>query len=108
MIKAVFKRKSGEILSVNLSGHASSCEDGYDMVCSAVSAISLTIANGITEVLKVKPSIETCDGFLNINLGNLHTYEINKCQVLMETMLIGLKSVEFSYGDYIKVIEEEV
>ncbi len=41
-----------------MSGHAGSTDQGYDMVCSAISAVSITIANGITEVLKINPLIK--------------------------------------------------
>ncbi|ERI90271.1 hypothetical protein HMPREF1982_04025 [Clostridiales bacterium oral taxon 876 str. F0540] len=108
MIIAKFKKDSKKIVSVNLKGHADSADEGYDMVCSAVSAISLTIANGITEVLKINPSISLEDGFLSMDLQMLSLEEINKCQILLETMLVGLQGVEVSYGEYIDVEVEEV
>lgn len=46
-----------------MSGHAGSTDQGYDMVCSAISAVSITIVNGITEVLKINPLIKEEDGF---------------------------------------------
>lgn len=108
MIYAVFKRNSGRIVDVNISGHAESVDEGYDMVCSAVSAISLTIANGVTEVVKVNPYVTVKDGFLNMNLQKLTKDDMDKCQILLETMLLGLKSVEINYGEYISVEIEEV
>lgn len=108
MVNASFKRESGSIVSVNLNGHAGFADEGYDMVCSAVSAVSLTIANGITEVLKVNPKISVKDGFLNIDLKYLSKEDKDRCQILLETMLIGLKSIEMNYRDYISVEIEEV
>lgn len=108
MIDAKFRRSSGNIVSVGLSGHAESSNEGYDMVCSAVSAISVTIANGITEILKLKPGIVLKDGFLSIYLEKLLIEDVQKCQVLLETMLLGLKSIEINYGEYIRVEIEEV
>lgn len=108
MIKALFEKKEGCIVSFNIKGHANSVSEGYDLVCSAVSAISITMANGITEVAKVNADIKTTDGFLSCNLKNLSSEQIHKCQILLETMIIGLKSVEKSYGEYIKVLVEEV
>ncbi|MCM0648948.1 ribosomal-processing cysteine protease Prp [Clostridium swellfunianum] len=108
MISAIFKKDSDNIISVNLSGHAESVDEGYDMVCSAVSAVSLTIANGVTDVLGVKPAISLEDGFLSMDFRQLSLEDIDKCQTLLETMLIGMKSIEGNYGDYIKVELEEV
>ncbi|PRR77291.1 hypothetical protein CLLI_24620 [Clostridium liquoris] len=108
MIKVVFKKRHNDIVSFTIDGHADSVDEGYDLVCSAVSAISLTIANGITEVVKAKAYVEVKDGFLSLSLENESFEVIHKCRVLMETMLLGLKNVENSYGEYIKVKMEEV
>lgn len=108
MIKVLFKKKSGMLVSFEASGHAESCDDGYDMVCSAVSSVSIAVANGITEVLKIKAPITVSDGFLHIDLRNLADNEIEKSQVLMQTLLLGLKSIEKEYGSYIRVFIEEV
>ncbi|MGE5629088.1 MAG: ribosomal-processing cysteine protease Prp [Solirubrobacterales bacterium] len=108
MIKAVFKRVSNNLVEFKASGHAGAAESGYDIVCSAVSASTIMIANGITEILKISPTIKEKDGFLHINLRKLSEAEIEGCQVLMETMLLGLKTIEQCYGKYIKVLVEEV
>jgi uncharacterized protein YsxB (DUF464 family) len=108
MISAIFTKNLNKIVSVSLSGHAESVDDGYDMVCSAVSAVSLTIANGITEVLHIKPAISLEDGFLSMDIKSLSLEDIDKCQILLETMLIGMNSIETNYGDYIRVELEEV
>ncbi|GAA0718678.1 ribosomal-processing cysteine protease Prp [Clostridium malenominatum] len=108
MIKAVFEKRKGCIVSFDIKGHANSVSEGYDLVCAAVSAISITMANGITEVAKVNADIQTIDGFLSCNLKKLSSEQIHKCQLLLETMLIGLRSIEKSYGKYIKVLVEEV
>ncbi|SKA75410.1 hypothetical protein SAMN05428976_102116 [Clostridium sp. USBA 49] len=108
MIKVLFKKRSNNIISVKISGHANSVNEGYDMVCSAVSAVSLTIANGITEVVKVNPYLSIEDGFLSMDFMGLDYKDIEKCQILLETLFIGLKSIEMSYGDYINIEVEEV
>jgi uncharacterized protein YsxB (DUF464 family) len=108
MVDAKIRKSSGNIVSVILSGHAESSDEGYDMVCSAVSAVSLTITNGLTEILKVKPNISMEDGFLSLYLESLSEEDIDKSQVLLQTMLLGLKSIEFNYGEYISVEIEEV
>ncbi|MCM8710380.1 ribosomal-processing cysteine protease Prp [Clostridium sp. SYSU_GA19001] len=108
MINAVFKKNNGNIVSVNLNGHAESTDEGYDLVCSAVSAVSLTIANGITEVVKVKPNLSLEDGFLSMDFRSLPEEDVLNCQILLKTLFIGLQSIEVSYGDYISIKVEEV
>jgi len=108
MTSVMFKRNSGKLVNVNIKDHAGFAEEGEDIVCSAISAISLTIANGITDVLNIKANCSVQDGYLLVNLEDLTAEEIDECQTLMETMLLGLKNLEISYGDYIKVEVEEV
>lgn len=108
MVTVDFKKKSCNLVSVTLKGHAESVDEGYDLVCCAVSSISQTILIGIVEVLKLKIDYSIDDGFLSFSLEDLSIDEIKECQVLMETMLLGLKSVELNYDEYIKVKVEEV
>lgn len=108
MITAIFKKKCDDVISFNIKGHADSVKDGYDLVCCAVSSISITIANGITEIAKVNSSIHMDDGFLSLSLENNSLEHRKKCQMLMKTMVLGLKSIEKSHGEYINVIVEEV
>ncbi len=105
MIKVIFKRKCNCLVSFNIDGHADYDYEGYDIVCSAISALSISICNGITDIVKVKAEISEHDGYLNLDLNNQPETQIEKCQVLMETMLLGIKNIEDNYGDYIKVEE---
>ena len=108
MIDVRFLKRKHKLISCEISGHANYDDYGRDIVCSAVSAICYTIANGITEVLKVKAACRINDGFLNLSLGDLKMEEIEKSQVLMETMLMGFQSMKVNYGEYINVTIEEV
>lgn len=108
MINIVFTKKHNYFVSFNIKGHAGFSEEGYDIVCSAVSAVAYTFANGITEVLGVNADTSIDDGFLNLNLENQPLDDIKECQILMKTMLCGMKNMEINYGDYIRVDIEEV
>lgn len=110
MVKVEFVRRKGEIVSFKIKGHAMPKEEqlDVDLICSAISAISQTTVIGIEEVLKIKAKYCIEDGFLNLNLENQTLEDIERCQVLLETMILGLKSIEITYGKYIKVETEEV
>ena len=108
MTRVVFSRSSGNLVGFNISGHAGFAEENEDIVCSAISAISLTIVNGITEILKIGIDCSVKDGFLSGDVQKLSFEEINKCQVLLETLLLGLKNIKINYSDYIEVEIEEV
>ena len=108
MIKVNFKRSLGKLVSFKVNGHAFFDEFNRDIVCSAVSVLTYAIINGITDVVKVNADFEVREGFSKLNLEQLSLEEIEKCQVLMETMLLEIKSLEIEYGKYITLKTEEV
>ena len=110
MVKVEFVRSLGKIVSFKIKGHAMPKKKHVhiDLICAAISAISQTTVIGIEEVLKIKVKYVIDDGFLNLNLENQSLEDIERCQVLLETMLLGLKSIEITDGKYIKVETEEV
>mgnify|MGYP001572285312 CR=1 FL=1 len=110
MVKVEFVRRKGKIVSFKIKGHAQpkEAELDVDLICAAISAISQTTVIGIEKVLKIKVKYDIEDGFLNLDLKDQTPKDIERCQVLLETMILGLKSIEITYGEYIKVETEEV
>jgi uncharacterized protein len=96
------------LVSVKLKGHADSVEEGYDLVCCAVSVLSQSILIGLTEVLNLDVNYSIDNGFLSFSLENMSQSDVSKCQVLMKTMLLGLERIELSYGKYINICVKEV
>jgi uncharacterized protein YsxB (DUF464 family) len=110
MVKVEFVRRTGKIVSFKIKGHAMPKKKlvHIDLICAAISVISQTTVIGIEEVLKIKAKYVIEDGFLNLNLEDQTLEDIERCQVLLETMILGLKSIEINYRNYIKVETEEV
>jgi len=110
MVKVEFFRRKGKIVSFKIKGHAQPKEKqlDVDLICNSISVISQTTVIGIEEVLKIKVKYVIDDGFLNLNLEDQTIEDIERCQVLLETMILGLKSIEITYAKYIKVETEEV
>lgn len=104
MIVASFRKKQNKIVGFNIEGHSGYAESGNDIICSAVTAVSTATANGITEVLKIKAEIKMDDGFLNLNVKKNSDEDIEKCQVLFETMLLSFENIVKVFRDYIEVI----
>lgn len=110
MTSVKFYKKSDKFVGFKLYGHAAPRELDLDvdLTCAAISAISQTTLIGVLEVLKIEATYKMEDGFLSLTLDNQSSEDVERCQVLLETMLLGLKSIEFTYSDYIKVELEEV
>lgn len=112
MININFNKKSGNLISYSVDGHAEYISDGTtvydDVVCGVVSNLAQVTILGVTEVLGLDAKYIAEEGHITLNLEALNSEEIDKSQVLMETMLLGLTNLELSYSEYIKVLVEEV
>lgn len=106
MIRATINRtKSGSIRSFTISGHAGFAAHGSDIVCAGVSTISIGTVNSIIGLTGVTPDIEQgADGFLRCEIpDNLPEDKQEKIQLLLESMVITLQSMEKEYGKHIKL-----
>ena len=101
MIKIIIKGKDS-IDSITIKGHAGYDEYGKDIVCAAVSSISLTTCNAI---LSLEESIECNekDGLLNIKV--IKNTDIN--QKLLNNMIEMLKELKSQYPKNIEIRNEE-
>ena len=58
MIQAAFDYDNADrIIGFKLTGHADSSPYGSDIVCSAVSALSISTVNGLAAVASIKPVV---------------------------------------------------
>lgn len=108
MIQAQFDRlKSNEIISIELSGHAESGPYGQDIVCAAVSALSIGTINSIIELAGLSPTIDMDEeqgGYLSMKLPDKQSEEqSHTAQILLESLLLSLKSVQEESPEYIKI-----
>lgn len=102
MIEAVIRSKRGKIVSYEISGHAESGEYGHDVVCAAVSVLSITTANNIYEMASVKPVTKMEDGYLYVEIPiSVPERQGQMAQILLEAFSNAMKAVEKDYGQYI-------
>ena len=110
MTRAVIKRlKNGDIIGFSIRGHAGAAKDGeFDMVCAAISAVGYTALGGLQELCGVNAYKES-DGNLEMKLPKDMTAEAwTKAQIILKTMVIGLKQIENQYSKHIQVSFKEV
>lgn len=103
----IFKNSNSDYVGFKTHGHAEYDNPGSDIVCSAVSAITITVLNSIEEL--------TCADFtLDCNRENgdidfmLSTVDDTQASTLMKAFVIGITGIEQSYGDYICLTFKEV
>jgi len=105
----IIRDKTGFIWQVAIEGHAGFAERGRDIVCAAVSVTAYTAAGALEELAGIKNCYRAREGYMLISLPqNLTADQKQTAKIILETTAIGFKQIEFSYGDYISVLDEEV
>lgn len=101
MVNIKANRKDGKIVYLSVLGHADSDVVGKDLVCAAISAITVGGINALTEPNKFNLKVEKGDVEISVKgEANEHDYQV------LETMLVQIKSVEETNSKYVKVIEK--
>ncbi|HCS93614.1 MAG: ribosomal-processing cysteine protease Prp [Bavariicoccus seileri] len=111
MITCHFVREDGLFLGFTCKGHADFSEYGSDIVCAAVSALTLSTVNSLESIGKVVPQVESAaddGGYLKVRLPDSNTLskkQLDVCQILMQHLYLGLVSISEEYQAYISVLD---
>lgn len=98
MIKAIYEADDNNYISLAVSGHAEYGEYGKDLVCASVSSIMFGFMNAL-DALEADIEIEQSENRIVINN---HT-NLEAVNDYFELVLMQLKTIEESYGDFIRV-----
>jgi len=105
----VTRDHGGNVLKYQVTGHAQAAEPGEDVVCAAVSVLSQTTILGLYKVAHIKVSYEIKAGYLVCEMPQELTPEERiKANMLLETMVLGIKNLMVSYSEYITLHDKEV
>ena len=106
MIRAVVSRRDAKIIDAfEITGHADSGEYGQDIVCAAVSVLTINTVNSLTELAEINPEVEMdkeTGGLMKVKLAESELSNV-KGQLLLESLVLGLQSIEQNYQDYIEL-----
>ncbi len=106
MIRAVFYRKNGSYTGFEARGHAGYGEEGTDIFCAAVSALTINTANSLELLAKEKLSESEHDGFVSFRFEETIS---EQGTLLMDSLYLGLSNIAEGEGrKYLKVNIEEV
>ncbi len=110
MIRAIIYRKDKKICGIELTGHADYAKSGRDIVCSAVSALTLNTVNAIEQFTEIPFRCEGDEkngGFLKL-LFPLEGLADHDTQLLLKTLELGLSAIESEYKRYFTLNYKEV
>jgi len=101
--------RQGRPVGFDASGHTGYAQQGSDIVCSAVSAVTQTAVLGLTQVLGIQVGLDMEDGRLYCILGEeCEGAQLEQAQVILCTMEAGLNAIKEEYGKFLKITKKEV
>lgn len=104
-----FLDDDGNILKYIMYGHTGYDEHGKDIVCAAVSVLAQTGVLSLINLLNLDITYDIKDGYIKVILPeNLNKDDFEKSQIVLNTVLVGIKSVTESYPDYVTLNYREV
>ncbi len=107
MITVTVTKNNDIITGFEISGHSGYAEEGSDIVCAAVSALSINTVNSVeclTDDLIICSEPDACEGSLIFSVSE----PSEKTVLLFDSLECGLKSIVESYGKkFLKIVYNE-
>mgnify|MGYP003291984497 FL=1 len=105
MITVEIRKSNGEYTGFSSKGHAGYAEAGYDIICAAVSALTVNTINSIEKFTDDAFKAEAKDGMLRWKFTK---FPLSKeTHLLMDSLILGLYDIQENYGKkYIKIVEK--
>ncbi len=98
--------KSGsERIIIDISGHSGYGENGIDIVCSGISALTQALILSITRIINICQTVTQSDGLLKteIQIKEINTEQNSKLKLILEILLIGLLEIDREYPGSVKI-----
>lgn len=105
------EKETNRIQSFTISGHANAGPHGYDIVCAAVSALSIGAVNAVEKLCHVQLPIESGKkgGYLRCDIPKELTKSADRdVQLLIEGMCVALRDIAREYSSHVTVKEEQL
>ena len=108
MIKILVIKQNNEIIAIEATGHSGYAEEGHDIVCSAVSVLTQNLAQGLSEVVGIKPKVVEDESIphFSLTLPELNAKQMREAQLLIKTTYLGLKDVANQFKKYVSIKEK--
>ena len=114
MITITVYRQGRDIHGFATEGHAEMAPEGEDIVCAAVSAIVQTAVFGLHGVVgltmdcTLDPESDRVTRKLPRGLEQNNAEAYHDAQVILATMMVGLRSVAGEHTEFVSISEEEI
>ncbi|MBX6352892.1 MAG: ribosomal-processing cysteine protease Prp [Thermoflavifilum sp.] len=101
MIRVHVSQREGRITAFTVCGHAGYAHHGEDIVCAAVSALTLNAVNSCERLLGIRLACRDDGECLHCEVPM--TRQDPKVQLLLASMVFGLEQTAEAYPEYVRV-----
>jgi len=110
MIKVcVYRDRKNNVIRYTVEGHANAAEYGKDIVCASISILAQTAVLALYELLDIDVNYEMKEGWLSCQLPEFLPEQIReKANLILETMIIGIRGTQEMYKEFIEFHDREV
>lgn len=106
MIHVTVSKKNGEYIRFVSEGHSGYAEEGSDIICAAVSALTINTVNSLETLTHDEITAEERDGYLSFTFLKPLS---EGGKLLMDSLILGLTQIQDNYSKhYLKVKVREV
>ena len=95
----LYRGSDGNLCGFECKGHAGYAREGSDIVCAAVSALSITCANSLQSVAGIAPQTAEKDGYLTVRVSP--EQQNRDVQVIFRVFEQGIRDIAASYPKHI-------
>ena len=104
----IYKDRTGNYQSFQCRDHAGSGEYGFDIVCAAISVLTINTINSLDSLTKdtFELTQDEKTGFIQV----IFPHQLSSGgRLLMDSYVMGIESIQEEYGSkYIQVFHKEV
>lgn len=97
MIRVLIKYVNDNLELLKIKGHAESEQYGHDLVCAGISALVTAGLNNLDGIKRYDVIYE--EGDVEIKLNDITEHD----KIVLETVIVGIKSIEESYPENVKI-----
>ena len=97
----LYKGSEGKLSGYRVSGHAGFARAGQDIVCAAISFMSIACANALERVAGMKPEVTEKDALLEVKLHDPKEQALTTFKVFES----GMRDLKEAYPTHIKLSE---
>lgn len=112
MIKAtIYHNSRKQLCGYCICGHAGFAQEGEDIVCAAVSVLTINTINAIEQLTTTQfhcDANEQKGGYLKVMFSDVEKEADYDAELLLKAMVIGLQDLSKEYKKYIRLNYEEV